>query len=356
MASSLSPSAPWPVGSIVLLIVACCLYVLLLIPLLDAARSLPPMSGEGRYSAAWSELFALLFAGLLWIDLGILLWVGAHRGWMPHWAALSISALYLLSGLAGGFAIDRIYKFPGGWLVLVPILLPPLVALLAFWARLPALHTALPPDMTSGVMIGAIALLTMAVVPLSALDEQQGPARWATPELEAVRKAILEQQQQEKEAEFQKLNEDSLLEEYLEFVNGYDPNPLGEAGIERAVAGARRVKRRQSDAIMLLNGFKIDRLDEMWRFDLAATPELCAAFAGALQRYAAREIRLDYTIAALERQLPNMKWLISQHCDLDPALAAIEATLQQAARSAGYGSRAPLEPFLATLAELRQGR
>lgn len=114
MASSLGPSAPWPVGSIALLIGAFCLYALLLIPLVDAARSLPPMSGEGRYSAAWSQMFALVFGGLLWIVLGILLWIGGHRGEMPNWAAVAIGALYLLSGLAGGFAIDRIYQFPGG--------------------------------------------------------------------------------------------------------------------------------------------------------------------------------------------------------------------------------------------------
>ena len=356
MASSLSPSEPWPIGSIVLLVVACCLYALLLIPLLDAARSLPPLSGEGRYSAAWSELFALLFGGLLWLDLGTLLWVGAHRGEMPHWAALSIGTLYLLSGLAGGFAIDRIHKVPGGWLVVVPILLPPLVALFAFWARLPALHMALPPDMTSGVMIGAIALATVAVVPLSALDEQQGPARWATPELQAVKDAILEQRQQEKEAEFQKLTDESSLEDYLEFVNGSYPNPLGEGGVERALEGARRAKSRQSDAVMLLNGFKIDRLDDLWRLDLAATPELGAAYGDALQRYAAREIRFEYTVAALERQLPNLKWLVGQHCDLDASLAAIDATLQQNAKTAGAGGRARVKPFLATLAELRQAR
>ncbi len=50
------------------------------------------MSGEGRYSAAWSELFALLVGRLLWLDLGILLWIGAHSREMPHWAALSIIA------------------------------------------------------------------------------------------------------------------------------------------------------------------------------------------------------------------------------------------------------------------------
>jgi hypothetical protein len=226
----------------------------------------------------------------------------------------------------------------------VPILLPPLVALFAFWSRQPA------------VMIGAIAVVTLAVVPLAALDEQQGSARWATPEREAIKHAILEQRRQEMEAEFQKLNEDSALEDYLQFVNGFYPNPLGEAGIERALADARRVKSRQSDAVMLLNGSKIDRLDDLWRLDLAATPELCAAYGDALQRYAAREIRFDYTVAALERQLPNMKWLIGQHCDLDASLAALDALLQHGAKAAGFGGRARVKPLLASFAELRQAR
>jgi len=124
--------------------------------------------------------------------------------------------------------------------------------------------------------------VTVAVLPLAALDEQQGPARWArnryTPEQAAENKAAFEQEQQRKEVEFQKLNEESSLEDYLEFVNGSYPTRLDDAGAERALAGASRVKSRQSNAIMLLNGFKIDRLDDLWRLDLEATPELCAAY------------------------------------------------------------------------------
>ncbi len=326
MTPSLGPAQPWPIGSIVLLIIAACLYALLLVPLLDAARSLPPIGGEDRYSAAWSELFALGFGGLLWLDLGLLLWLGAQRGAIP---AFPTAALYLLAGLAGGFAIDRIFKVPGGWLVLVPILLPPLVAVFGFWARQPV------------VMIGTIALVTLATVPLAAWDAQRGPA----PEREAAAKRVQDQQRQEKEAELQALDEDSSLEAYLNLITyaGLDAD-----GKDRARAGARRVKGRQSDAIMLLDGSKIDRLDEMWQLDIAATPELCAAYGAALQRYAAQEMRLDYRIDALERQMPNVKWLIDQQCDLDPTLAAIDALLRQS----GSGTR--LKPFLATLAALRQ--
>ncbi len=88
---------------------------------------------------------------------------------------------------------------------------------------------------------------------------------------------------------------------------------------------------------MLLNGFKIDRLDDLWRLDLDATPDLCAAYGDALQRYAAREIRFEYTVAALERQLPNLKWLVGQNCNLNPSLAAIDTILQRGAKSAGSG-------------------
>jgi len=355
MASSLDPAESWPVGSIVLLVLAGCLYALMLTLLLEAARSLPPMGGEDRYSAAWSALFTFLFGGLLWLFLGILLWVGAHRGAMPSWAALAAGALYLVSGLAGFYAIDRVYKFPGGWLVLVPILLPPLLALLALWARLPALHKVLPPDPTSAVLIGAIALVTLATLPLAASDESRGPARWATPEREAMKKVFLDRQRQEAEAEFQKLTEDSSLEDYLQFVNGSYPNPFDEAGMARVLDGARRVKSRQSDAIMLLDGSKIDRLGDLWRFDLTATPELCASYGYALQRVAASDITLDYTIATLQEQLPNMKWMISQHCDLEPTLAAIDAALQQAGKAAGFGGAGRVKPLLAELAKLHQG-
>jgi hypothetical protein len=337
LAAPLAPSDSWPIGSILLLIVAGVLYALMLVPLLDLAANPLPMSGEGRYSAAWSGLFALLFGGLVWIILGILLWLGA----MPRWAGPVIGALHILAGLAGGFAIERIAKAPGGWLMLVPILLPPLIALFALWARLPTLHKALPPDPTSAVMIGAIALVIVAFVPLAAFDGQRGP----TPEQEAAAKEVQDQQRQEKEAELAALDEDSALEAYLNLItySGLDAD-----GKERARTAARRVKSRQSDAIMLLNGSKIDRLEAMWQLDIAATPALCTAYGWALQRYATQGMRLDYTIDALERQLPNVKWLIGQGCDLAPALTSVGATLQQA----GGGGRA--KPFLATLAALQR--
>jgi len=51
-----------------------------------------------------------------------------------------------------------------------------------------------------------------------------------------------------------------------------------------------------------------------------------------------------------------MKWLIGQHCDLAPSLAAIDAILQHGAKAAGFGGRARVKPFLETLAALRQAQ
>jgi hypothetical protein len=66
---------------------------------------------------------------------------------------------------------------------------------------------------------------------------------------------------------------DSSLRDYLEYISESDPRA------SQAIAGARRVKSRQTDAIALLNEGKIGALAELWRLDISATPELCVAFA-----------------------------------------------------------------------------
>ena len=62
----------------------------------------------------------------------------------------------------------------------------------------------------------------------------------------------------------------------------------------------------------------------MWHLDIAATPALCAAYDAAL-RNSALKIDPSYSnrlgeAIDLEFQLPNVKWLVAQHCDLHDVL------------------------------------
>jgi hypothetical protein len=95
------------------------------------------------------------------------------------------------------------------------------------------------------------------------------------------------------------------------------------------VAGARQVRSRQSDAIMLLKDGKLGRLEELWRFDLEASPALCKAFDVALRKQAIDD-DLNWTVAErLEEQLPNAKRLVAEHCDLDDGITAAETRMRR---------------------------
>ena len=127
------------------------------------------------------------------------------------------------------------------------------------------------------------------------------------------------------EAEFANLGPDSPLEDYLIYLSSMTYE-------ERALAGIRQVKNRQADAMVLLQKGPLDRLRELWRFDIAPTAELCQAYGAALAAAAGKvtKARTDYLMIAtdLELQLPNMKWLLANGCDLGQPLGLLETNVR----------------------------
>jgi hypothetical protein len=349
-----SPPQSPPIGAIALLMLACFPYFIMLAAILSEAGGDPASyGGEGRMAAAFSELYALASGVLLSIVLGILLLIGWMNGEMPRWAAIGAGILYPLSVIAAGVAIDLSYYYPGGWLVLVPGLLAPVIALFAMWARLPALHAVLRPDVTSTELLGAIAILILVTPALSYLDELQLPARVAryqeqTEAVMATRAAEWTKHRQENEARFQGLTPDSSLWDYL------NPQRIPDGRDEQALAGARQVKSRQTDAVLLLREGKVHWLPQLSQLDLAATPALCEAFGAGLLKEATGP-GYDLNVGEdLERQLPNLKWLVGEHCNLDDGLAAAETVIRRIT-AVNRGDQRWAE-FLAAIVELRRKR
>ena len=217
----------------------------------------------------------------------------------------------------------------------VPALLPPLFALYALWARLPALHATFRAGTTSMVFAGAIAVLavtplmtaTRAALPDPARDARLAEAGKAQEERMArERQAALDRQ----EAQFASLGPDSPLADYLIYLSSMEYG-------ERALAGIRRVKNRQADAALLLQQGHIADLRELSHFDVAPTAELCQAYGAALAAAAGKvtKARSDYLSAAidLELQLSNIKWLTTNHCDLGQPLGMLETNLRAVADS-----------------------
>jgi hypothetical protein len=123
---------------------------------------------------------------------------------------------------------------------------------------------------------------------------------------------------------------------------------------ERALAGIRQVKNRQVDTTLLLQQGRIADLRELRHFDVAPTAELCQAYGAALAGAAGKvtKAKTDYLMTAidLELQLPNMKWLVGNGCDLGEPLGLLETNLRAVADSDR------MTRFADTLAALRPTR
>ena len=316
-----------PVGSIVLLSVAAMLYAAMLNCLIDA----PDSDAFGRGLAL---AYGAILGTALWLVLAALLVVAAVNGRMPVWAILGLVVLVPLSCVVMWFAGDA-YASGDASAIWVPALLPPLLALYALWARLPALHATFRALPTGAVLGAAITYLTVA--PLVAMTRAALPDPARDARLAEAGKAQEEQRAREQqaaldrqEAQFASLGPDSPLADYLVYLSTM-------AYGERALAGIRRVKNRQADVALLLQQGHIADLRELSHFDVAPTAELCQAYGAALAAAAGKvsKARSDYLIAAidLEGQLPNIRWLVGKNCDLGEPLGLLESNVRAVADS-----------------------
>jgi hypothetical protein len=333
-----------PVGSILLLVLAAVLYAAMLSCFVDA----PDSDAFGRGLAL---AYGAILGTALWIVLAVLLTVAAVNGRMPVWAILALVVLVPLSCVVMWFAGDA-YARGDTSAIWVPALLPPLLALYVLWARLPALHATFRAVPTSAVLGAAIAYLTVA--PLVAMTRAALPDPARDARLEEAGRAQEEQRAQEQraardreEAQFASLGPDSPLASYLIYLTSM-------AYGERALAGIRRVRNRQADAALLLQQGRLTDLRDLAQFDVAPTAELCRAYGEALAGAAGRvtKARTDYLMTAtdLELQVPNIRWLAANRCDLGPSLGLLETNLRAVADSDR------MTRFADTLAALRPTR
>jgi hypothetical protein len=378
------------IGALLLLAFACLLYLALIRDIVPSPAREFIQRGEPASNAiqeAFTELVAFVLILLLWIVLAILLFRRGKGQKMPPRALVAAAILLPLSGVAAIYATD-LYASYAGWAIVVPALLPPLIALYAMWMRLPALRAALLAKIINAAAWGAMLVLTFAPVPLSVIDARIYAA--GEPERQRQREAYLatqnqiqaqftEQTREQDNARFEALNVDSPLRDYLLDLS----NPSRH---EEALAKARQVKSRQSDAVALLeeptpadtrarSRGNIEWLEDLWKLDIEATPAVCKAYGDALRQEAEKVPKYlhdqtngyawDYAWEvrdALERQLPNIKWLIREHCDLGDTLAVVETRVRELfrelCREAGCPDTNPIGrktlAFIDTLAALRR--
>jgi hypothetical protein len=333
-----------PVGTFVLLGVAAVFHALMLANLVDIGNVDPAGRGLDRAFAALSGL-------ILWILLAILLVIGGVRGHMPLLAAMAAAILLPASAVAA-IAAEQLYERIGGWPILVPALLPLVFAFYALWARMPQLQKLFPPPSTSG--FAGLAILVLTAGPLAAKWAADQPDPTQKARVAAEERARQEEAQRQAQAvriretaAFAKLGPDSSLADYLPYLHGEHS--------QAALLGIRLVKSRQADAIALLRQGRLADLEDLREFNIEPTPGLCQAYGNALAAAAAQvspHLHADYLSAAmeLERQLPNIRWLVGVRCDLAEPLALLETNVRAIADSPRMAH------FAETLAKLRKAR
>lgn len=312
-----------PIGAVALALFAGLLYLAELATLHDAGHS--DAAGDSL-----TDAFVALFAIALWIVLGGLMLVAFKNGKMPTWAAIGALVLLPLSGYAS-FTAANLYANYHGWAFIVPVLVPPVIVFHALWIRIPTLVAILSETITSALAGCAIVALMAASIWASYLDELAAPAR------ESALQAAYENMRAEQEkasaeyrarddAKFAALSPDSPLRDFLEYLNGSD------ARARQAMEDARHAKSRQADAIALLQTQdRIVDMRELWQLNIEATPALCKAY-DAVLRKSALKIDPSYSnrigeAIDLEFQLPNLKWLVAEHCDLRAVLTDLATRL-----------------------------
>lgn len=311
-----------PYGAIALFAIAFLLYSGFLANLLGSRGT--DMAGRGMALG-----FAAIIGVVLWLVLTGLFVLAWFNGRLPGWLAVAMLIVLPLSAIAAaaaaGLAEER-----GYWLMAAPILLPPLLALLALWGRLAALHAVLPVGPTSAVLGGAIMLLTVVPLVMGWIETMPNPERDAARaeqqrryEQETERRQ--QQAREQEEARFARLGPDSSLADYLDYL------PPGSPRHAQAVAGARLLKSRNQDAVALLREGRLNDLRALGRLDLDVA-QICPAYVAALQALAMKIDRSQpgHVNAAIdvEWQLPNLKWLAAARCDLDEALTLVETKVR----------------------------
>ena len=335
------PTAPRPppIGMLALLLLGCLLYA----ATIGSISDLESTDAAGR---GLGEAFGVIYGFFLWIVLAAMVVIGGINGRMPAWGGIAASILVPASAVASVIAIEFI-KYRTGWQLLVPALIPPLIAAYAFWARLPQLHQVLPPALTGIALWGGVLALTLAPMPDYIAQKNAAARLQAAAKVENDAKATAEdQRRRDNLARFQKLTEASPLWEWAAFI-GKDSELDKDA-----VAGARKLSHRQADAEAALRRGMGFPLVEYVRLDLQVTAGLCEGARDFLQQaatshpspggdpYAAYEVIHQNFSPYLEA----IEWLTAQDCDIEDAVARIAAT------AAAYPPSSSRDGFLGVLA------
>jgi lipoprotein NlpI len=342
------PGQPEPgtrssVAPIVLLVLAALAYLFMLANAIEA----PQLESIDKGIAS---IFAL--AGLvgLWLLLAAMLTIAAVREELPVWALILAPIAHPLWGAAALAALFDWIDRPDAQAAIFILALPP--PLLAFYALYPIssrLRAALPAPATAAIILGAVAIASAGqLVYKTTRDAREAAERREQNKLwEAQQAREKAEKQRQNRAELDRLSDASPLADWAEFIG------KGNELEKEAIARARRLPHRQAEAEAMLARDDAFPLYHIGDLDLEATPEFCAATRGFLARTAEthRPSSPDDAYWKVSDRfdpfLNDMRWLVDHHCDLEAAIAAVEATVR------AYPPAPERDKFLAAVARVR---
>ena len=244
--------------------------------------------------------------GILWLLLTALGFATYAMGRLSRAAIAALLILLPLSGFAAITALDLLTRrdmAPYLWPIVIPALIPPMVAAFCIRALSRDLRLMVPSRIVTPVVWGGILLLCMSVLPMQA-------ARNSAVEGTARRIAT--------DAAFLTLPANSPLWAYTPFLATKDKSRR-EAVLDRI----RHLDRRQADAEAMLErgDFPLGQLGAM---DLDPTPAICDRARALLQRQSAavapeRAASRPYSEidSAYENAIAAMDWLVGYGCSCD---------------------------------------
>lgn len=269
--------------------------------------ALSDLGGSDAAGNALSQALTAIVVLAVWVLLALLMIIAAVGGRMPWPLALPALVLIPASGFAAMAALDLLatrYLPPFRWPLIVPVLVPPLVVAVCFWALLPALRARIKAVSAGGFVWGSILLLCVAMVPL-----QNVRSDLLGREAARVEKAA---------ADYANLPADAPLWEVTPFLITRSSS-VEQAVLERI----RHLDRRQSDAEAMLERGDFP-LGYLSRIDLDPTPSICEKARAQLRRdvgllVLAKSKSKPYVEIAqpVADAVTAMRWLVGYGCSCD---------------------------------------
>jgi hypothetical protein len=284
-------------------------------------------------------VFTFMITVALWILLALALILAWQKAALPTWSSWA-AFLLLPASCAATLAVISLFAHRDSvrWMIIVPVLAPPLLMVFTMWASLPGLRMLVPAPLTAGVTWGVLLILSCLPWPRVAV-------------LPGIERARIEQYKADREknlAEFQKLPPDSPVWEWLNFTSaGYEFR-------DRAMGEIRRSARRQQDIETMLARSEDAILPYLGALDLHATPALCQEARRILTHKAGawrskdKQARFLPIRAEVEQYDATLAWLAKNDC---PVLDVVN-DMEAAVRSYPDWEEGIL--FLAHLEDIRQ--